>query len=272
MGMTSFPKPSDSTSIADLLDLRGKTAVVTGGAMGIGYGIVKRLHEAGANVVIADINAEALKKAAATFGDDDRIAVATGDVSKREDADAFVEAAVERFGGLDIFVNNAGIYPFGAFLDVDLETARRTIEVNLLGVYACSQAAARQMIAQGRGGKIITVSSVESVNPTVEGLAHYGASKHGVWGLLKTMMLELARHGIAVNTVAPGAIRTAALDILDAETLAAVENVTPMQRIGEPDDIGRAVLFFASDLASFVNGARLVVDGGRVFRGAGVSA
>ncbi|MFC8009173.1 MULTISPECIES: SDR family NAD(P)-dependent oxidoreductase [Streptomyces] len=258
---------SETVSIGELMDLSGKTALVTGGAMGIGLGIVRRLHEAGANVVIADVDKEAAETAAAGF-ESDRIRTAVGDVSSADDAAAMVRIAVEAFGGLDVLVNNAGVYKISPFLETSLDLARRTIEVNLLGVMACSQAAARQMIEQGRGGRIVTVSSIESLTPSLEGMAHYGASKHGVAGLIKTMALELAPHGIQVNNVAPGGILTPGLGPLDDDVLAQFAKSVPMGRMGASDEIGKAVLFLASDLASYMTGTQIVVDGGRTLRGA----
>ncbi|MFC9735759.1 SDR family NAD(P)-dependent oxidoreductase [Streptomyces roseolus] len=258
---------SDAVSIGELLDLGGKTALVTGGAMGIGLGIVKRLHEAGANVVIADIDKAAAENAVTEIGSE-RVRAAVGDVSDADDAAAMVRTAVEAFGGLDILVNNAGIYKISPFLELTLDLARRTVEVNLLGVMACSQAAARQMIEQGRGGRIITVSSIESLTPSLEGMAHYGASKHGVAGLIKTMALELAPHGIQVNNVAPGGILTPGLGPLDDEVLEQFAASVPMGRMGASDEIGKAVLFLASGLASYMTGTQIVVDGGRTLRGA----
>ncbi|MDA3644235.1 SDR family oxidoreductase [Saccharopolyspora indica] len=267
--MTKFPA-AEAASIGELVDLSGKTALVVGGAMGIGLGIVRRLHEAGANVVVSDINGAAAEQAVAEFAEADRLHAVVGDVSDPADAEAMVRAAVDRFGALDIFVNNAGIYGIAPFLELDLETARRTLEVNLLGVMACSQAAARQMIAQGSGGRIIVVSSIESLTPSLVGMGHYGASKHGVAGLLKTMALELAPHGISVNSVAPGGIRTPGLGPLDDDVLDAFEAVVPMGRMGVPDEIGRVALFLASDLATYMTGTQVVVDGGRTLRGAAV--
>jgi len=270
--MNFFPKPSDRAPIASLLDLKGKTAIVTGAAQGIGLGVARRLHQAGAKVALADMNRDAANRAAAEFEKPDGVAVIAGDVSKKADAEAMVRAAVERFGRVDIFVNNAGIYPMAPFLQTDIETARRTLEVNLLGMFICSQAAAHQMVAQGTGGRIIAVSSVESVNPTVEGLAHYGASKAGVTAMIKTLALELAPHGITVNSVAPGGVRTPGLGSIDENLLAAVEAQVPMKRMGIPEDIARVVLFLASDLCTHMTGTQLVVDGGRTLRGAAAPA
>jgi 2-deoxy-D-gluconate 3-dehydrogenase len=263
-----FPKPSDSTPISGLLDLSQRTAWVTGAAQGIGLGIARRLHQAGARVVLADVNRETATKAAAGFDRPNDVAVVAGDVSRVPDVEAMVRTAVERFGRLDIFVNNAGIFPMSPFLQTDLETARRTVEVNLMGMFICSQAAARQMVAQGTGGRIIAISSVESVNPTVEGLAHYSASKAGVTCMIKTLALELAPHGITINSVAPGGVRTPGLGALDENMLAAVEAQVPMKRMGIPEDIARVVLFLASDLCSHMTGTQLIVDGGRTLRGA----
>lgn len=264
--MTFFPYP-EQTPIAELTSLAGKTALVTGGAAGIGLGIVKRLHEAGANIVIADIDESAAKAAAAEL-DSDRVHAVAGDVSKAADATALVATAAEKFGALDILINNAGVYKMFEFLEIDIEEARRTLDVNLIGVLACSQAAAKQMIEQGRGGRIITVSSVEGLSPTQLLLGHYSASKHGVNGLLKTMTLALAPHGITVNSVAPGGIRTPGLGPLDKDVLEAFEATVPMGRLGLPDDIARAVLFLASDLSSYTTGAQILIDGGRLLRGA----
>ncbi|MCD0453541.1 SDR family oxidoreductase [Actinocorallia sp. API 0066] len=259
---------SVTPSVAELTDLTGKVALVTGGAQGIGLGIVRRLHEVGANVVIADINKETAEQAAAEFTAD-RVKAVVGDVSNADDAAAIVRATVEAFGGLDILVNNAGIFPGAAFVDVDPEVARRTFEVNLLGVLVVSQAAARQLVEQGRGGRIITVNSVESVNPSVLGLGHYSASKHGVHGLIKTMALELAPHGITVNNVCPGGTLTPGLTgLLDDDTIAAIAAQNPLGRLAEADDIARAALFLASDLGSYLTGTQIVVDGGRTLRGA----
>ncbi|GHB73301.1 beta-ketoacyl-ACP reductase [Streptomyces viridiviolaceus] len=268
--MTNTSSP-DSKSIGELVDLSGRTAIVTGGAMGIGLGAVRRLYEAGANVVIADVNKDAAEVAASEFDQPDRVRTVVADVSSPEDATSMVRAAVEAFGALDILVNNAGIYQGSAFLETSLEVARRTLEVNLLGVMLCSQAAARQMIEQGRGGRIVTVNSVESVNPSVLGLSHYGASKHGVAGLIKTMALELAPHGISVNNVCPGGTRTPGLSpLMDEDAIAELEKRIPLQRMGLPDDVGRVVLFLASDLAAFMTGTQVIVDGGQTLRGAAV--
>jgi 2-deoxy-D-gluconate 3-dehydrogenase len=252
--------------LAELVDLSGKTAIVTGGAMGIGCGIVERLHQAGAAVVIADLDldtgasvAERLNAGRANSA----LAMQT-DVSRRADVDAMVAACVESFGGVDILVNNAGIYPMLPMSDLDVETFRRVIDVNLTGLFICTKAASARMIAQGRGGRIVNVTSIDALHPSMVGLAHYDASKHGAWGFTKNIALELAPHNIAVNAIAPGGIRTPGTGDMDEAALAGFEAMIPMRRMGDPDDIGRAALFLACELSSYMTGAQIVVDGGRL--------
>ena len=234
--------------------------------MGIGCGIVERLHQAGAAVVIADLDldtgasvAERLNAGRANSA----LAMQT-DVSRRADVDAMVAACVESFGGVDILVNNAGIYPMLPMSDLDVETFRRVIDVNLTGLFICTKAASARMIAQGRGGRIVNVTSIDALHPSMVGLAHYDASKHGAWGFTKNIALELAPHNIAVNAIAPGGIRTPGTGDMDEAALAGFEAMIPMRRMGDPDDIGRAALFLACELSSYMTGAQIVVDGGRL--------
>jgi len=266
----STPTTLTTPSIAELIDLGGKTAIVTGGSMGIGLGIVERLHEAGANVVIADLDLDdgvALAEQLNSQRLGSALAVQT-DVSRQADVDAMIAAAVDRFGSLEILVNNAGIYPFAPFLEMDPALFERVLRVNLFAVFATMQAAARQMIAQGRGGKIINVSSIDALHPSMVGLAHYDASKHGVWGLTKNVALELAEHGIAVNALAPGAIATpgATGGAVDPEVMRESEARIPMHRMGTPDDMGRVALFLACELSSYLTGSQIVADGGMLLR------
>jgi 2-deoxy-D-gluconate 3-dehydrogenase len=261
-------------TIKESLDLSGKTAIVTGGAVGIGFGISLRLAEAGANVVIADMNAENAEKAKQELLRGGLKAEAVqADVSNEEDVRKMVEKAVSVFGGVDIFVNNAGIYPSIPVMNMSAADFEKVIAVNLEGVFLCTKKAAEQMISQGRGGKIINITSIDALHPSSVGLAHYDASKHGVWGFTKNVALELAPHNIWVNAVAPGGIATpgVAASQSKAPTPAGVDMKKvlesfiakiPMKRIGEPDDIGKVVLFLASDLSSYMTGSQIVVDGG----------
>jgi 2-deoxy-D-gluconate 3-dehydrogenase len=252
--------------LRELLDLGGRVAIVTGGSMGIGLGIARRLHEAGAAVVVADLRLDIAEEVAGAM-DAERPGSAVAvraDVADEDDVRAMAEAAIARLGRIDVLVNNAGIYPNRALADMDVATFRRVLDVNLTGVFLCTREVSRHMIARGEGGRIVNITSIDALHPSMVGLAHYDASKHGVWGFTKSTALELAPHGIAVNAIAPGAIRTPGVGDLDAVALDAFAALIPMGRIGDPDDIGRAALFLASDLASYVTGAQIVVDGGRL--------
>ena len=257
---------SAATPLQELIDLTGRTAIVTGGAKGIGLGIVRRLHEAGAAVVIADLDQDVIADAVREL-DEVRRGCALGvetDVRDETSVDAMVHGTIERFGRLDIVVNNAGIFPFAPLADLDLKTFRHVIDVNLVGLFLCTKAAAARMIEQGHGGRIINVTSIDALHPSMVGLSHYDASKHGVWGFTKNIALELAEHGIAVNAIAPGGVLTPGVGDVAPDALAAFEQVIPMHRMGDPDDIARVALFLASELSSYMTGAQVVVDGGRL--------
>lgn len=228
------------------IDLSGKVAIVTGGAMGIGLGVVKRLEEAGAKVKVAD-------KTTGT------------DISLEEDVKKIVSETVAELGGIDILVNNAGIYPMEPVEQMSAEEFDKVIAVNLRGVFLCTKYASEQMIKQGRGGKIINITSIDALHPSAVGLAHYDASKHGVWGFTKNVALELAPHKIWVNAIAPGAIETPGVtggQPMQQEIVEKFIAKIPMQRMGQPDDIGKVALFLASDMSSYMTGAQIVVDGG----------
>jgi 2-deoxy-D-gluconate 3-dehydrogenase len=248
--------------LTELIDLSGKTAIVTGGAMGIGRGIATRLHEAGANVVVADIADDEAAELAALLGE--RLFPAHVDVADAASVEEMVRAAVERFGGIDLLVNNAGIFPFVPLAQMREADFTRVMDVNLRGVFLCTKAVADRMIEQGRGGRIINITSIDALHPSMVGLAHYDASKHGVWGFTKNVALELAQHGIWVNAIAPGGVLTPGV-MAGAQAQEAATDVTqaiPMGRLADPDEIGRVALFLASDLASYMTGSQIVVDGG----------
>jgi 2-deoxy-D-gluconate 3-dehydrogenase len=255
-----------TTLLRQLVDLSGRTAIVTGGAMGIGLGIVRRLHEAGASLLIADLDLAAGERAtdALNARRADSVLAVHGDVSDPASVERMVRAAVDRFGGVDILVNNAGIFPMLPLAELDLDTFRHVIEVNLTGLFLCTKAVSARMIEQGRGGRIVNVTSIDALHPSMVGLAHYDASKHGAWGFTKNVAIELAPHGISVNAIAPGGIKTPGTGEMDPEMLERFEAMIPMGRMGDPDDIGRAALFLASELSSYMTGAQIVVDGGRL--------
>ncbi len=254
------------TPLTELIDLSGRTAIVTGGAMGIGLGIVRRLHEAGANVTIADLDAEAAERVAAELlGARPASALAVNcDVSDEASVREMLARTLDGFEGLDVLVNNAGIYPMVPFAEMDAAMFRHVIDVNLTGLFLCTKAASERMIEQGRGGRIVNITSIDALHPSMVGLAHYDASKHGAWGFTKNVALELAAHEIWVNAIAPGGIATPGTGATDEEMTKAFEAMIPMHRMGDPDDIARATLFLASDLSSYMTGAQIVVDGGRL--------
>jgi 2-deoxy-D-gluconate 3-dehydrogenase len=255
--------------LSKLLDLSGKTAVVTGGAVGIGFAIAARLAEAGAAVVIADFNAEEGAKAAAKLQEDwrgARVAFVATDVSKAVDAEKAVAEAVSRFGRLDILVNNAGIFPFSPALELKEAVWDRVLAVNLKGVFLMAQAAARQMVKQGGGGAIVNIASIDAFHPTGY-LAHYDASKGGVVMLTKALAKELGSQKIRVNAIAPGGVATpgamaAAAAMGAGLDLSGFYAKLPIPRAGDPDEIGRVALFLVSEGAAYMTGATVVVDGG----------
>lgn len=255
--------------LRNLMDLSSKAALVTGGAMGIGLGIAYRLAEAGASVVIADLNeAVAVKAAADLKAKGWKATPVTADVSSAVQAEAAVEATVRTYGGIDILVNNAGIYPTIPIMKLQPKDFERILAVNLEGAFNCTKAAAQRMIEQGRGGKIINVTSIDALHPSMIGLATYDASKHGLWGFTKNAALELAPHKIWVNAIAPGAISTPGTGAggpPNPELQKLMEPLVakiPMHRMGDSDDIGKVALFLASDLSSYMTGSQIVADGG----------
>lgn len=257
-------------NLGRLLTLEGKTAVVTGAAAGIGRSIATYLAQAGASVVVVDADLAAAQIAVKELTELDLDALAVGaDVSVESEVQDAVDAAVAWKGGIDILVNNAGVFPTVPVLDMTEDAFSHVIDVNLKGVYLVSRLVARQMVAQARGGRIINVTSVDALHPSSVGLAHYDASKHGVWGFTKNLALELAPHRIWVNAVAPGGILTPGVahmapspEVDPVELSQRFLARIPMGRMGDPDEIGKVALFLAGDLASYLTGSQIVVDGG----------
>lgn len=261
-------------SIQQIMDLSGKAAIVTGGAKGIGRGIAYRLAEAGAKVLIADLDAEMASQTARELsGKGWQVASVATDVSNEADIQQMVATCREQFGSVDILVNNAGIFPPAPVSQMSVLDFEKVIRVNLNSVFLGTKYAAEAMKEQGRGGRIINISSIDALHPSMVGLAHYDASKHAVWGFTKNVALELAPHRIWVNAIAPGGIQTPGVENMQSSNPAAsgvdaelqVEaflSKIPMHRMGEPDEIGKVALFLASDLASYMTGEQIVVDGG----------
>ncbi len=245
--------------------LQNKVAIVTGGSLGIGAAIVRRLARDGASVTLDYHShsgaAEAVAQDVESHGG--KVLVVQADVSSVSSMQNLVAETVKAFGRLDILVNDAGIEEPTPFVEVAEDSFDRQIAVDLKGPYFATQAAARQMIAQGDGGCIINISSVHEDLPMV-GNAVYCAAKGGLRMLTRTLATELAKHRIRIINVGPGAVATpinkATLD--DPQKRAALLSEVPLNRIGQPEDVANAVAWLASDEASYVTGTTLFIDGG----------
>jgi glucose 1-dehydrogenase len=255
------------------MSLNGKTAIVTGGNSGIGKAIVLSLAEEGANIVVDFVAhpdaTEALEKQVADLG-----AQAIGvdaDVSKVGDLQRLVEAAVKAFGRLDVMVNNAGVETRTSVLDTTEEQYEFVLNVNLKSAFFGTQVAAKQMIAQGGGGRIINISSVHEDWP-MPGNTAYCLSKGGMRMLTRTAGVELASHGITVVGVGPGAVDTPINKATEADPAAmkTLDAAIPLGRVAKPEEIGSVVAFIAGDGASYVTATTLMTDGGLIQSGPGL--
>lgn len=259
-------------SIAELVDLSGRVAVVTGGGRGLGKAIASRLAEAGASVVIGDIDKELATAAAADLAEKHGTQAigAFMDVSKTASVIEVADLAVERLGGIDIWVNNAGIFPNANIVEMTDETWDQVLDINGRGVFVSSREAVKRMIASGRQGVIVNIASTAGFKGVAPGMAAYVSSKHAVRGLTKQMALELAPQGIRVLGVAP------TYCVTEGNQMAAAANPnrdkitknipallsSRLGRVGVPDDIARVVLFCASDMSVFMTGSTLLADAG----------
>lgn len=238
--------------------LNNKIAIITGGASGIGLAAVKRFVEEGAKVAIVDYDKEAGERAVASFGE--QVEFFETDVSKLQQVKQMVADVVGRFGGIDILINNAGITRDATLLKMTEEDFEKVIQINLNGVFYCTQAVAPYMVEQ-RYGKIISTSSVSGVNGNF-GQTNYAATKAAIIGMTKTWAKELGRKGINVNAVAPGFVATEMVEAMPNDISGLVQTITSVQRMGKPEDIANAYLFLASDESSYITGHVLHVDGG----------
>ena len=240
--------------------LTGKTAIVTGGTRGIGFAIVKKYLENGANVAVAGSRKESVDKALAQLSEyEGRVMGIWPDLCSPEEAAAAFASVKEEFGSLDILANNAGLSSRTSLYDYTVEEFSKVMDLNVKAVFVCSQAAARIMKEQG-GGVIINTSSMVSVYGQPAGCA-YPTSKFAVNGLTRSLARELAKDHIRVNAVAPGVTRTDMVAALPKEMVDRISAGIPLGRVGEPLDIANAYLYLASDLASYVTGDILHVDG-----------
>jgi NAD(P)-dependent dehydrogenase (short-subunit alcohol dehydrogenase family) len=288
--LPSIPQPTPHDA---LLRLDGKCAVVTGGSRGLGEAIVRRLAQAGAAVVFTGRGADALHNVQKEVTGSGATAVGIpADISRLEDSQNVIEEAVRRFGRVDILVNNAALYTPSLALDTTEELFDSVVGADLKGAFFLAQYAAKAMITGGNGGRIINLLSVDAFRP-MGILAAYASAKAGLWAATQNMAKELAPHQILVNAVTPGATITeerlamfrsgtfalaqvpeqaaATRQLLQSrlESGAPAQMLTtmmPLGRPGWPDEIAKAVLFLASDLASYISGANLVVDGAQSLR------
>lgn len=240
--------------------LKGKTAIVTGGTRGIGFAVVKKYLENGANVAIAGSRQESVDKALTQLSEyEGRVmGICPNLCNPEEVANAFASVK-EKFGSIDILANNAGISSRTSLYDYTLEEFSQILDINLKAVFVCSQAAARIMKEQG-GGVIINTSSMVGEYGQPSGCG-YPATKFAVNGLTKSLARELAKDQIRVNAVAPGVTRTDMVAALPQEMVARISAGIPLGRVGEPVDIANAYLYLASDMGSYVTGTVLRVDG-----------
>jgi NAD(P)-dependent dehydrogenase (short-subunit alcohol dehydrogenase family) len=247
----------------ELLDFSGKAVIVTGASVGIGAGIARRFAQAGADVVLTyrthRAEAEAVCDEIAALAVKAHLVQA--DLTVASQVKRMMDEALATFGKVGAIINNAGNYPRALILDMTEEQWDNVVDTNLKSVFLCTQAAARHMVERGEGGAIVNVASIESFNPASEH-SHYVAAKAGVVMFTQTAALELGQHGIRVNAVAPGLINAPVLPTAWPEGLARWLKRAPLKRVGEPEDVGDACLFLASDAARWITGATLLVDGG----------
>jgi NAD(P)-dependent dehydrogenase (short-subunit alcohol dehydrogenase family) len=262
-------------SVLELISLAGKRAVLTGSAKGLGFAIARRFAEAGASVLLADIDeagaAASARILAQEFGI--RALYTTLDVANGAAVVATADMAVAELGGIDIWVNSAGIFPLTPVLEMSDETWDRVLDCNLRGTFLGCREAARRMSKAGTGGVIINLASTAGFKGAGPGITHYVASKHGVRGITRQLALELAGQNIRVLAIAPTTILTEGVRaVMNSTAIAdAGFDLAPtlnslLGRSGVPDDVARVALFCASDLSTFMTGSTLIVDAGDLTR------
>lgn len=256
--------------VRELFDLSGRVAIVTGGSRGIGLAIAHALGEAGATVAISARREQWLEPARVELAQAG-IPVHAGlcDVSQPEDVDRFVADVVERFGRIDVLVNNAGQSWGAPVFEMPVERWRQVIETNLTGTFLMSRAVAARMIAAGRGGRILNVASIVALigsDPEVLDAVGYTASKGGIVALTRDLAVKWARHGITVNAIAPSFVETRMAEPIIRRHAAELTAEVPLGRLGTTDDLKGVALFFCSSASAYVTGQVLAVDGGQTAR------
>ncbi|PAQ13897.1 3-oxoacyl-ACP reductase [Bacillaceae bacterium SAOS 7] len=241
--------------------LKDKVAIITGAANGIGLAAAELFAKQGAKVVIADFDEELGSKRVQELTEKGYdVAFSKVNVVDRDSVDAMVKLAIDRYGHIDILVNNAGITRDGMLWKLSADDFQRVLDVNLKGVFNCTQSVIPHMISQA-SGKVINTSSVSGVYGNV-GQTNYAAAKAGVVGMTKSWAKELGRKGINVNAVAPGFVETSMVATVPEKILDQLKTTIPLGRLGSPNDVANAYLFLASDESNYVNGITLHVDGG----------
>lgn len=241
--------------------LENKVAIITGAASGLGFEAAKRFMEEGAKVALADFDEKIGQESVeALRGKGGTVEFFKVDVANRDSVDSMVKNVVDKFGTVDILINNAGITRDAMLTKMSVENFQKVIDVNLTGVFHCTQAVVPYMIEKGKG-KIISTSSVSGVYGNI-GQTNYAASKAAVVGMTKTWAKELARKGINVNAVVPGFIATNMVKSMPEKVINNLVKTIPAQDLGKPEDIANAYLYLASDEARYVHGTALHVDGG----------
>lgn len=249
-----------------MTDLKNRAAVVTGGATGIGAAICRALARDGANIAIWDRNTEAARSIADEVSALGRKAVAcTVDVSRKVDIESALRRVRDELGPVSILVNGAAISPEKDFVDITLEDWERVFDINMKGVFMCTQAVVPDMIA-AKWGRIINISS-SSAQSGAKRMVHYAASKGGVIAFTKALAQELGAFGITVNNVPPSTIYTAGLQAVESRLAGGIEgyvnSTIPVKRVGQPEDVAHAVAFLASEASGYITGLTLSVNGGR---------
>jgi 3-oxoacyl-[acyl-carrier protein] reductase len=245
-----------------MIDLSGKVAMVTGGSRGIGLAIAASLYEHGADVAILDIDKAGAESAAKGLSGKGKTVGLAADVSSAEQIESAVKIAEQELGPLDLLVNNAGLTRDGLLIRMSEADWDLVLDVNLKGPFLMTKLVARGMMKR-RSGRIINVASVVGIIGNA-GQANYAASKAGLIGLTKALAKEFSSRGVKLNAVAPGFIDTEMTRALPESAREALQKQIPLQRLGSPEDVAGAVLFLASDLADYITGQVLVVDGGMV--------
>ncbi len=243
------------------MDLKGKVAIVTGGAQGIGKSIATQLALAGANVVIADVMEEKAKSTAEEISQSGNQAIYIGvDVASLSSVEEMVKKTLDKFGRIDILVNNAGVTRDALIMRMKEEDWDLVLDINLKGAFNCIKIVSPVMMKQ-KSGKIVNIASIVGINGNA-GQANYSASKGGLIALTKTCAKELASRQINVNAVAPGFIQTSMTERLPGEVKEKLSSQIPLGKIGKPEDVASAVLFLVSEKSSYITGEVIKVDGG----------